>query len=85
MSYLELVGTTLGTWTWAPADPVLGVVSQGNPPSGAAGGYGWFDLYALLLAPWLLGTVQRLRVGVRTAPGARARAQPSVGESTAST
>jgi hypothetical protein len=54
VSYLELAGTALGVWAWAPADPVLHVIGQGNPPSGAAGGYGWFDLYALLLAPWLL-------------------------------
>ena len=54
VSYLELVGTALGTWAWAPVDPVLGVVGQGNPPSGAAGGYGWFDLYAILLAPRVL-------------------------------
>ena len=59
VSYLELVGTALGTWAWAPSDPVLGVVSQGNPPSGAAGGYGWFDLYALLLAPWVLRQTRR--------------------------
>jgi hypothetical protein len=55
VSYLELVGTALGTWTWAVVDPVWGVVGQGNPPSGAAGGYGWFDLWALLLAPRALG------------------------------
>ena len=54
VSYLELVGTHLGTWAWAVRDPVLGVVSQGNPPSGAAGGYGWFDLYAVLLAPGIV-------------------------------
>ncbi len=54
VSALELAGTALGTWAWAPLDPVLGVIGQGNPPSGAAGGYGWFDLYAGLLAPWLL-------------------------------
>ena len=54
VSYLELVGTALGTWAWAAVDPVLGVVGQGNPPSGAAGGYGWFDLYAILLAPRVL-------------------------------
>jgi hypothetical protein len=59
VSYLELVGTALGTWAWAATDPVLHVVGQGNPPSGAAGGYGWFDLYALLLAPRLLALLRR--------------------------
>jgi hypothetical protein len=54
VSWLEIVGTALGTWAWATHDPILGVISQGNPPSGAAGGYGWFDLYALLLAPSVL-------------------------------
>jgi hypothetical protein len=58
VSYLELAGTALGTWAWAATDPVLHVIGQGNPPSGAAGGYGWFDLYALLLAPPLLGMVR---------------------------
>jgi hypothetical protein len=53
VSYLELVGTSLGTWVWQPQDPT-GLVAIGNPPSGAAGGYGWFDLAALLLAPRLL-------------------------------
>lgn len=51
---LELTGTALGTWAWAEVDPVLGLIGQGNPPSGAAGGYGWFDLYALLFAPRVL-------------------------------
>ena len=53
VSYLELVGTSLGTWTWQPYDPT-GLVSIGNPPSGIAGGYAWFDAAALALAPWLL-------------------------------
>lgn len=61
VSYLELLGTALGTWAWAPVDPVLGVVGQGNPPSGAAGGYGWFDLYALLLAPRVLSWTSSIR------------------------
>lgn len=52
VSYLELVGTSLGTWTWQASDPT-GLVAIGNPPSGAAGGYGWFDLAALLVAPRL--------------------------------
>jgi len=35
-------------------DTIMGWVAQGNPPSIAAGGYGWFDLYAILLAPTLV-------------------------------
>jgi len=53
VSYLELVGTSLGTWTWQPSDPT-GLVSIGNPPSGIAGGYAWFDAAALYFAPRLL-------------------------------
>jgi hypothetical protein len=62
VTYLELVGTTLGTWTWGATDPT-GLVSIGNPPSGAAGGYGWFDLAATFVAPALLGRLSRLTVG----------------------
>lgn len=58
VSYLELLGTELGTWTWQTQDPT-GWVSIGNPPSGAAGGYGWFDLAALLAAPHLLRAFSR--------------------------
>ena len=65
VSYLELVGTGLGTWAWARHDPVLGVVTQGNPPSGAAGGYGWFDLYALLLAPAVIRAAGAVRSRAR--------------------
>jgi hypothetical protein len=61
VSYLELAGTALGVWQWAPTDPVLHVIGQGNPPSGAAGGYGWFDLWALLLAPRLLAVWRSVR------------------------
>ena len=53
VTYLELVGTHLGNWEWAERSP-FDLVPMGNPPSGAAGGYGWFDLAALLLAPPLL-------------------------------
>ncbi|UYM06047.1 hypothetical protein [Solicola gregarius] len=53
VSYLEIVGTGLGTWEWQSYDPT-GIVAIGNPPSGAAGGYGWFDLAAILLAPVLI-------------------------------
>jgi hypothetical protein len=67
VSWLELVGTHLGTWEWGTRDPT-GWVSIGNPPSGAAGGYGWFDLAGLLVAPYLLALTARLTRGRRTAP-----------------
>jgi hypothetical protein len=51
VTYLELLGTGLGTWTWQVRDPIFGLVAMGNPPSGAAGGYGFFDAAALWLAP----------------------------------
>jgi hypothetical protein len=50
---LELYGTAIGTWRWAEELPGLGV-PDGNPPSGVASGYVWFDVMALLLAPRLL-------------------------------
>jgi hypothetical protein len=59
VTYLELLGTWLGTWAWQEHDPT-GLVSIGNPPSGAAGGYGWFDLAAVLAGPAVLAAAQRL-------------------------
>ena len=67
VSWLELVGTHLGTWAWSTHDPT-GWISIGNPPSGAAGGYGWFDLAGLLAAPYLLAFAMRLTRGRRSAP-----------------
>jgi len=60
VTYLELMGTHLGTWAWQVHDPT-GLVSIGNPPSGAAGGYGWFDLAALCGAPGLLRCLAGMR------------------------
>jgi hypothetical protein len=78
VTYLELVGTAVGTWAWQPYDPILGVVSMGNPPSGAAGGYGWFDLVAVATAPALLRLVSRGRQAARgAAPGWTSRPSPS--------
>jgi hypothetical protein len=45
---LELYGTAVGTWTWDPVVPGLGL-TQGNPPSGVASGYVVFDVLALAL------------------------------------
>jgi hypothetical protein len=50
---LELYGTSIGTWRWGTAIPGLGI-PDGNPPSGVASGYVWFDVMALLVAPWLV-------------------------------
>jgi hypothetical protein len=58
---LELYGTAIGTWRWAEQIPGLGL-PDGNPPSGAASGYVWFDVMALLLAPRLLAAVRAARL-----------------------
>lgn len=50
---LELYGTALGTWTWAETIPGTGI-PNGNPPSGVASGYVWFDVMALAVAPRFL-------------------------------
>jgi hypothetical protein len=49
VTYLELLGTHTGAWTWSVRDPIAHLVAMGNPPSGAAGGYGFFDLAALMV------------------------------------
>jgi hypothetical protein len=49
---LELYGTAIGTWRWAHDLPGLGI-PDGNPPSGVASGYVWFDVMALLCAPMI--------------------------------
>jgi hypothetical protein len=58
---LELYGTSIGTWRWAAELPGLGI-PDGNPPSGVASGYVWFDVEALLLAPWLVAVAHAARV-----------------------
>jgi hypothetical protein len=55
---LELYGTAIGTWRWARELPGLGI-PDGNPPSGVASGYVWFDVMALLVAPYLLRMLRR--------------------------
>jgi len=69
---LELYGTHLGTWAWAPHDPT-GLLSASNPPSGIPGGYCWLDFWALLLAPSVHALLVRARLavrGLRPAPAA---------------
>lgn len=62
VSSLEILGTALGTWEWQPRGPT-GLVPIGNPPSGVAGGYGWFDLWALFAAGPLLARWRAKRGG----------------------
>jgi len=57
---LELYGTAIGTWRWAPQLPGLGI-RDGNPPSGVASGYVWFDVMALLVAPYVVDRIRRAR------------------------
>jgi hypothetical protein len=57
---LELYGTALGTWRWAEELPGLGI-PDGNPPSGVASGYVWFDAMALLVAPAFVALITRPR------------------------
>jgi hypothetical protein len=67
---LELYGTALGTWTWAETIPGTSV-PNGNPPSGVAAGYVWFDIVALALAPRLLAFARtgRRRLEALVQPG----------------
>lgn len=59
---LELYGTAIGTWRWAAELPGLGI-ADGNPPSGVASGYVWFDVMALLVAPWLVAAGRHVTRG----------------------
>ncbi len=59
-TWLELIGTAVGTWKWAAIDPVLGL-PQGNPPSGVAAWYCLVDAVAMGgAAPVLRGFARAL-------------------------
>ena len=75
---LEIYGTALGTWTWQPVVPGLGL-SQGNPPSGVASGYVVFDILALTLVARLgvAAAAVQSRRGRRSAPSTAAPARIS--------
>jgi hypothetical protein len=67
VAWLELYGTAIGTWEWAATVPGTGV-PQGNPPSGVASGYVWFDIVALAVAPRLSRWAARIRPGSPALP-----------------
>lgn len=52
-TWLELVGTGLGNWAWAPAT-ALPFLTMGNPPTGIAGGYCVLDVLALRIGQALV-------------------------------
>jgi len=52
-SWLEIVGTSAGTWAWAAIDPAS-KLPQGNPPSGVAAWYCLVDAVAITAAAPLL-------------------------------
>jgi hypothetical protein len=58
-SYLELIGTGLGSWRWARHDP-SGLIGMGNPPSVISGAYCFLDLFGLAVAPRLVASLSGL-------------------------
>jgi len=57
-TWVELVGTALGTWNWAAIDPAS-TLAQGNPPSGVAAWYCLVDAVALAGSAFLLQKIER--------------------------
>jgi hypothetical protein len=74
VAFLEIYGVSMGTWAWqahVPGTPV----PTGNPPSGIAAGYVFFDIAAIALSPWILGRWERWR-GTAIATGASVTPAP---------
>ena len=59
-TWLELIGTAVGTWHWVPIDPVLHW-SQGNPPSGVAAWYCLVDAVALGGSAFVMNTTNLIQ------------------------
>jgi hypothetical protein len=61
-TWVELIGTSLGTWNWAAIDPAS-TLTQGNPPSGVAAWYCLVDAVAMGCAPFALkGAAKMMRL-----------------------
>ncbi|MGR8978709.1 MAG: hypothetical protein ACU84H_01265 [Gammaproteobacteria bacterium] len=65
-TWLELIGTAVGTWKWASIDPVLNL-PQGNPPSGVAAWYCLVDAVALSGAPLVITSSKNTLAWFRSA------------------
>lgn len=64
-TWLELIGTAVGTWRWAVIDPVLSL-PQGNPPSGVAAWYCLVDAVAMGGAPVLINASSTVFVWINS-------------------
>ncbi|MCL7420692.1 MAG: hypothetical protein M8364_07305 [Methylobacter sp.] len=64
-TWLELIGTAVGTWTWAAIDPVLNL-PQGNPPSGVAAWYCLVDAVAMGGAAPLLRVLKNIKLRIKS-------------------
>jgi hypothetical protein len=59
-TWVEIIGTALGTWNWAAIDPAS-TLTQGNPPSGVAAWYCLVDAVAMGAAPFVLQSAQKIK------------------------
>jgi hypothetical protein len=63
-TWLEIIGTAVGTWKWAAIDPVLNL-PQGNPPSGVAAWYCLVDAVAMGGAAPLLRALKAVSTRIK--------------------
>ena len=73
-TWLELIGTAVGTWRWAAIDPVLNL-PQGNPPSGVAAWYCLVDAVALGGAQPVMEGFKNINLWVKSAKFGKAAYQ----------
>lgn len=59
-TWVEIIGTSLGTWNWAAIDPAS-TLAQGNPPSGVAAWYCLVDAVGMTCAPFLLNMLEKIK------------------------
>ncbi len=59
-TWVEIVGTSLGTWNWAAIDPASSL-AQGNPPSGVAAWYCLVDAVALTGSAFVLNILTKFQ------------------------
>ena len=83
-TWLELMGTALGNWTWASAT-ALTALTMGNPPTGIAGGYCVLDVLSLRLGARLSRPAAHAVGGVAGGPAAAGGGAPGTTSTTGTT